>query len=503
MDREAEWRKPSRAPGRDRFLCCKPALPATGCGRFILLFSAVISSSKILLFLTASCIGVACAVRPARAEAPTSLAEGIVLPEQLFPTLDRILAEALRQSPQAVRASAEVLIAEQMEEVARARLRPYVGGSGTYSGAQERRLDRAGSYPAEKLTYNFGLTQPLYHWGALRDGVRVAQISSLLAEKNQAEAMRILVLDLRQVFLRLVVEKAGLKRLETMVKLAEEDLRALESRIDSGAAPKGELFGAQLRLEEARLEWERGREALRYNQAALERLAGIPPLAVDEIPDTIPPLPPLTSGPSLLLARFEGDRDAGGDFRLSALNLQLEQERLNFRITDVNLRPKFNVVSGAMQDEVSYTGSPADRARIQSFYAGINLTWTLFDGYATRAQRKASLLRTRQIEGERNTRRSEVVERARNQARLLEIAQRQTAVGEGRLAQLDGLVRFQQEEVARGNLSRRDAAAVALSRDEVLVRTFAYRVEYLGRLAEFLSVIGRDPLLVRLSDSRP
>jgi hypothetical protein len=44
---------------------------------------------------------------------------------------------------------------------------------------------------------------------------------------------------------------------------------------------------------------------------------------------------------------------------------------------------------------------------------------------------------------------------------------------------------------------------VALSRDEVLVRTFAYRVEYLGRLAEFLSVIGHDPMLSRLSEPRP
>lgn len=474
--------------------------PCSGLRAVHPLVLAVFSPSKTFILLIVSLAGVACA---APAEPRSAVADGIVLPEQLFPTLERVLASALRQSPNALRASADVLIAEQMEEVARARLRPYVGGSGTYSAAQERRLDRAGAYPAQKLTYNFGLTQPLYHWGALRDGVRVAQISALIAEKNQAEAMRILILDLRQVFLRLVVEKAGLKRMETMVKLAEEDLRAIESRIESGAAPKAELFGAQLRVEEARLEWERGMEALRFNQAALERLAGIPPLAAEDIPDAIPPLPPMPGGPGPWLARFSGDRDAGGDFRLAALNLQIEQERLNFRITDVNLRPKFNVVTGAMQDEVSYTGSPADRARIQSFYAGINLTWTVFDGHATRAQRKASLLRTRQIEGERDTRRTEVVERARNQARLLEIAQRQTAVSEGRLAQLDGLVRFQQDEVTRGNLSRRDAASVMLSRDDVLVRTFAYRVEYLGRLAEFLSIIGHDPLLARLSEPRP
>jgi len=464
---------------------------------------AVVSSSKALIFLFAVFVTATAAALAAPAVERAPPAEGIVLPEQLFPTLDRILASALQQSPQAIRASVDVLMAEQMEDVARARLLPYVGGGGTYSAAQERRLDRPGSFPAEKLTYNFGLTQPLYHWGALRDGLRVAQIASLIADRNQAEAMRVLVLDLRQVFLRLVVEKAGLKRIQTMVQLAEEDLRAMESRIASGAAPNAELLGAQLRLEDARLELERGAEAMRFNRAALERLAGIPPLAPEDIPDVIPPLPPVPGGPGALLARFEGDRDAGGDFRLGALNLQLEQERLNYRIINVNLRPKFNIVTGAMQDEVSYTGSPADRARIQSFYAGINLNWTLFDGHATRAQRKVSLLRTRQLEGERETRRAEVVERARNQARLLEIAQRQIAVSEGRLGQLDGLVRFQEEEVARGNLSRREAASVALSRDDILVRTFANRIEYLGRLAEFLSVIGRDPLLARIPESRP
>jgi len=160
-------------------------------------------------------------------------------------------------------------------------------------------------------------------------------------------------------------------------------------------------------------------------------------------------------------------------------------------------------VSGVTQDEVSYTGSPEDRARIQSFYAGINVSWTIFDGFSTRGLRRASLLRTRQLEADREARMREVVERAKNQARQVDFAQRQSAVGESRLSQLDGLVKFQEEEVQRGNMSRRDAETVALSRDEMSIRTMIFRVEYLGRLAEFLSSVGRDPTLERILPSRP
>lgn len=461
-----------------------------------------ISKVSFLSLTVAWLASLLCATAAPVRERPP-LDSGIVLPEQIFPALAQILQTAAQRSPQAIRASADILIAEEMEATTRARLLPNIGGSGTYSAAQERRLNQADFASAEKLTYNFGLTQPLYHWGALKSGRKIGQISTQIAEKNHAEALRLLLLEVRQSYLRLVVEKVGLDRLRRVLALAEEDLNVVESRIEAGTLPRGELFSAQLRVEEAKLEMERSEEVFRFTKSSLERLAGIPPLADGEIPNLIPSVGVDKAGVDALLDHFIASNGVADDFRVEAMRMQVDQEKLNYRITDTALRPKINVVSGVTQDEVSYTGSPEDRARIQSFYAGINVSWTIFDGFSTRGLRRASLLRTRQLEADREARMREVVERAKNQARQVDFAQRQSAVGEARLSQLDGLVKFQEEEVQRGNMSRRDAETVALSRDEMSIRTMIFRVEYLGRLAEFLSSVGRDPTLERILPSRP
>jgi len=461
-----------------------------------------ISKVSLLSLTVAWLASLLCATAASARERPP-FDPGIVLPEQIFPLLVPILETAAQRSPQAIRANAEILIAEEMEATTRARLLPSIGGGGTYSAAQERRLSQADFATAEKLTYNFGLTQPVYHWGALQFGRKIGQISTQIAEKNYAEALRLLLLEVRQSYLRLVVEKAGLDRLRRVLTLAEEDLKVVESRIASGTLPRGELFSAELRVEEAKLEVERAEEGLRFSKSSLERLVGIPPLVDEEIPTMIPSLAVNKAGVDALLNHFIASNGVAKDFRVEAMRLQVDQEKLSYRITDTTLRPKFNVVSGVTQDEVSYTGNPEDRARIQSFYAGINISWTIFDGFSTRGLRRASLLRTRQLEADRDARMREVVERARNQARQVDFAMRQSAVGEARLSQLNGLVKFQEEEVQRGNMSRRDAETVALSRDELAIRTMVFRVEYLGRLAEFISAVGRDPALERLLPSRP
>jgi hypothetical protein len=105
--------------------------------------------------------------------------------------------------------------------------------------------------------------------------------------------------------------------------------------------------------------------------------------------------------------------------------------------------------------------------------------------------------------GDRTSRLREQVERARNLAKLLELAARQTSVSESRLSQLDGLVAHQEKEVALGNLARRDAEGWIMTRDEALLRTMGLRIEYLSRLTEYLSLLGRDPVLQKILSQRP
>lgn len=439
------------------------------------------------------------AVAPAKADLDSSMA----LPEKIFPILVPILENAARQGPQALRARLDEQMAEEMILVARSRRLPSIGGGGTFSIAQEKRLDRPDLAAAEKLTYNFGLTQPIYHWGSLRAGHEVGKISERIAENNYAEACRLLLIEVRTLYLRMVVARADVERTRNLMRLAREDLTTAESRIQSGALAPGEIHGIRFRVLDAEIGFEKSEEEFRFAKATLERLAGIAPLADADVPSIVPNVPFDPTSIAGLLESYVGRNGAESDFRAVALKLQWEQEKLNEQITAKNLWPKLNFVTGTTQDEVSYTGSPSDRGQIRSLYAGVNLTWNVFDGFSTKGYRRASLLRQRQLEGDRKARMREQVDRARNLAKMLELAARQTAVSESRLSQLDGLVAHQEKEVALGNLARRDAEGWVMTRDETLLRTMALRIEYLSRLTEFLSIIGRDPVLQQILSQRP
>lgn len=439
------------------------------------------------------------AVAPAKADLDSSMA----LPEKIFPILVPILENAARQGPQALRARIDEQMAEEMILVARSRRLPSIGGGGTFSIAQEKRLDRPDLAAAEKLTYNFGLTQPIYHWGSLRAGHEVGKISERIAENNYAEACRLLLIEVRTLYLRMVVARADVERTRNLMRLAREDLTTAESRIQSGALAPGEIHGIRFRVLDAEIGFEKSEEEFRFAKATLERLAGIAPLADADVPSIVPNVPFDPTSIASLLESYVGRDGAESDFRAVALKLQWEQEKLNEQITAKNLWPKLNFVTGTTQDEVSYTGSPSDRGQIRSLYAGVNLTWNVFDGFSTKGYRRASLLRQRQLEGDRKARMREQVDRARNLAKMLELAARQTAVSESRLSQLDGLVAHQEKEVALGNLARRDAEGWVMTRDETLLRTMALRIEYLSRLTEFLSIIGRDPVLQQILSQRP
>lgn len=462
----------------------------------------LISRSRILRRAFAGC-GVMLHLMVTGASAGPDLDPSVVLPEKIFPILIPILETAARQGPQALRARLDEQMAEEMILVARSRRLPSVGGGGTFSIAQEKRLDRPDLAAAEKLTYNFGLTQPVYHWGSLRAGHEVGKISARIAENNYAEACRLLLIEVRGLYLRMVVARAEVERTRNVLRLGREDLATAESRIQSGALAPGEIHSVRFRVLDAEIGFEKAEEEFRFAKATLERLAGIAPLSESDVPSLVPNVP---FDPALIASFLEsylGRNGAESDFRATALKLQWEQEKLNAQITAKNLWPKLNFVTGTTQDEVSYTGSPADRGQIRSFYAGVNLTWNLFDGFSTKGYRRASLIRQRQLEGDRTARMREQIDRARNQAKMLELAARQTAVSESRLSQLDGLVAHQEKEVSLGNMARRDAEGWILTRDEALLRTMVLRIEYLSRLTEFLSIIGRDPVLKQILSQSP
>lgn len=435
-------------------------------------------------------------------EPPRSDAPPLPLAETLFPQLAPLLQKAIQQSPQTIQSNLEFLIAQENVQIARSRQRPQAGGYLTYSYGQDRRADRVDPLNVDKLFYHFSVTQPVYHWGALRAGIQLSKVAAQLAENNFAEGCRLLLLEVRAAYLRLVVLKATRDRAAFALRLAVQEERVAEEQLQAGAIAPAEMTAPRTKVTQLTLDAERAEEEYRLALLSLERLAGGGRLDETSIPGLVPDVPYSPEQIKAWAGRYREDPEQG-NFRLASVQLRLDQEKLNYQIIDKNLRPKLNLVTGVSQDEVSYTGSPADRANTQSIYAGVNVTWNIFDGYSTPAQRRASRLRQRQLETERDGRRKELTDAVEAQVKQIDFAARTKALGQATLDQYNLFVKKKGEDVAYGIAAPSELDDARISRDAVLIQAMMQRSDLLGRLAEFLSSIGRDPALGSISSSPP
>jgi len=426
----------------------------------------------------------------------------IPLAERMFPPLAPLLEKAVRQSARAIGSNLEFLIARENIGVQRSRMLPSAGGYMTYSYAQDRRLDRADPLNAAKLAYSMVMTQPIFHWGALKAGNDYGKLTAKIAENNYGETCRLLVLELRAAYLRMVVQKAGVKRAQFALRIAETELKQAEGQLKAGAIATAEILTPQRRVRQTQLEFERAEEDYRFSRVTVERLAGVEAIDERSIPTSVAEVPFPKDRLRALAEHFNASETSDGNYRLKIAQLRVDQEKLNYRILDKALRPKFNVVTGVTQDEVSYTGSPADRARTQSLYGGLNVTWNVFDGFLTTTQRRASMLRVRQLEGDLDERQREQSESVRNQMKQIEFAARSTAMAEEMLAEYNLMVAVRQDNVTRGLSAPWEMESVTIARDGVLLQTMLARSDFLGRIADFLSSIGRDPALQTLVPPR-
>lgn len=453
-----------------------------------------------LLKGSAAC-ALACACLCAQ-DAPSPQGRPLPLAETMFPQLAPLLQKAIQQSPRTIHSNIEFLIAQENIHMARSRQLPQVGGFLTYSYAQDRRLDRADPLNADKLFYHFSVTQPVYHWGALRAGTQLNQVAARLAENNFAEVRRLLVLEVRAAYLRLVVLNATRARAAYALRLAVEEERLAQEQLKAGAIAPAEMLGPQTKVTQMTLDAERAEEEYRFAKLSLERLTGGEPLDEGSIPTLVPDIPYSPEQIKALAERYKADPEHG-NFRLAAARLRLDQEKLNYQVIDKNLKPKLNLVTGLSQDEVSYTGSPADRANTQSIYAGVNVTWNIFDGFSTSAQRRASRLRQRQLESERDDRRKESTETVESQMKQIDFTARSTALGQATLDQYNLLVKKKSEDIAFGISAPAELDGITIARDGVLIQAMMQRSDLLGRMAEFLSSIGRDPALESILPTSP
>lgn len=415
--------------------------------------------------------------------------------------LGMILDHAMRQSPTMLQRNLELAQAEATRYLNAAAMLPAVSSAVSYSINTSSPTEDTGiKSKADGIYYSVSVYQPIFHWGALKAQADSAKIGVKIAKKNYAEAYRNLVLTIRSQFLDLVVLKVKQANAEFALRVAEDNLAVNEERLRKGTVSLGEIIPMRLSVDESRL--LRDQSAMEFDSARrfLAQAAGVEELAPSLIPDEIPAAP-LQLDESALDASVSRFLHAGVEETFTALNLRwsIDQADLNYRIQKYRLFPKLGFSAGITQaNSTSATATSVTQAGIYSESLNLTVSWSIFDGFATKGAKLAALnakrISERSLDSYLETTRLQV-DRQRQQ---LQFAFRGMQISEVRRDLALGAVRKASGDLDRGFSSQGAVDTATVGFNQSNLEALIQRAAFLNQAAALQSLIGEDPVLEQL-----
>lgn len=414
----------------------------------------------------------------------------IPMPESGMPALEAIVKSALAKSPRMMARDLELLSAQYNEMVASSPLYPQLGGFYQYQvrdeklGADEERqvLDR--SY------YNLTASQAVWHWGAVRAAARVGELGAMIAERNLVGARRALALEVRNTYSGLILQKMGLRNARYGERRMKEGLAVQEARLRASEVTEGFVLDFRLRTDEATLATERAANDLEFAIRAFRRLTGVESFAETDIPDQVapPPADPAPLDPGARTGYLKSEA-------LQVADLQLEQGKLSHKINRRALRPKLSAIAGVSQDDNLYSVTFNERINNVATFVGLQVQWTIFDGWASKGRRLQSANWLRQLENSRDDLLANLKDSADQQAAQVGFAWSTYKHARQRSDWAAGGIAYEKDNFARGVSSEETiAAAQAAFYHAELVANDALARFYTAA-ARYASSIGADPLI--------
>ncbi len=439
----------------------------------------------------------------ASGRAQTADAQGLPLPETYFPELKGILETAVKQSPRMLLRNLDDIIAEQNRISARSGQLPSASGFLQYNPWQrDKRADLTHAAETQKLYYNFNINQPLFHWGALHSGTRIGELQQMISTGQTADAYRTLVLEIRSLYMQLVLKKALLARAQLNVQIATDQLSVAQTKFEKKVISEGGMFMPRINHDQALLMADRASEDFDSAKRAFSKLTGMSPLADSQIPDGFPAVTPSTDALSGLLAGHVANRDLNS-YSLENMRHQLEIEKLNYQVATTRLKPMLNMILGTSQEEQSYTANIAQKYKLQSTYAGVQVSWSIFDGFSTRSAKASALARQHQLEQNYADAVAGLSEQARSQLKQLDFSARSMEISNRLLGSSEGNLHGREDDLRRGLASEADVSGARLYHLDAELNAFNNRADYLQRTSDFLSTILEDPALANLPKRTP
>ena len=299
-------------------------------------------------------------------------------------------------------------------------------------------------------------------------------------------------------YLVLIIQKQQVRRATDGLALAQQQMKLGEERLAKRVISDVDFYPLRLAVEQGQIALERTEWEYEQNRRSFARLAGLKDFADSQVPDELP----LLGYDASLVDRLLGDYLSLSEFPSNeavASRRQVEVAELTLKNEKTRLRPKFSLTAGTNQDEQAYSLNTAQKYRVNSLFAGVTVSWTIFDGFAAQASTRNALARLRQSRLDADEVAHRLSEQAQHQAKLVNFTARTMAITDRGLAASETNVKTKMAEVQRGIATETDVAVAKLQLLNARIAAFNNRYEYLWRIGDFLGTLAADPAVASLS----
>ncbi len=421
--------------------------------------------------------------------AADSDATGLTMPEEVMPQLRALLEQAMRQSPRVLDRNLDLAQAEADGYMARAASLPSASGYGTYQWQREKRLGVAETSNTDKLYYDVSVRQAVWHWGALEASRKIARIDLELANRNYAEAYRALAAEIRSTYLNLVVAKIAVRNADHSMRLAQDTLTRQQARYSANQITYGVIMQDQLRMDEASLSARRTRADLEAALSSFRSLIGDGQFSEADIPELIAEVSQAPVAPELVASSAVEAAES-----ISIAEKEVARAKLGLVGPKYNLYPKLGVLAGVNRDEVKRDIVLYNKYQIDAWYVGLQVTWTIFDGFSTKGQKLAAYTRLRRAERKLESMREIVARGLERERANLGFTWDAYQIAKMRLRMSREGFDFVRDKATRGEASQEQVDQAQGNLNSTLYSAQAALAAYLNASVQYLSSRGMDPL---------
>ena len=312
--------------------------------------------------------------------------------EVFFPALRAVLEGVDAQAP---------LLLEEREKVNEATANRMVADSkrgfrlslGLNGHSRYENRPNADYYQQYRFLASAYVRKPLYHWGALRAGSRVAELSESSSSASFSDFRRNFADRIRVDYLGLVLFTYEIELTRRSMELAESNLDGMRERMRLGLVTELSVSEAKIIVLQQRINLaEMKRKLARNTRMFMEESGSSGVLDLSISADFRDFAKTHQFGLNLPILASSSTSTA-----LKNIDTAIEAENQRIIIAESDLRPKLNLIGGFHQDKIDLPDSRSSVDR-NNFLIGVEANWALFDASQSRGEKRAAMARKRRYE---------------------------------------------------------------------------------------------------------